>query len=169
MTLGDFFTVCSDHPGIVIFYLIAVPLTAVLALLLGRDEGHLPPWRYLYSTLVYLTCIPGIFAITLILYFFLFEKHSILDINIFTQVLPVVSMIVTLALIRRNVSLDLVPGFGKLRGLLMVMFAVFAILWILDRTRIFAITIVPMIWVLVIIATIILIAILGTRRMNSPS
>lgn len=167
MTLGDFFKICSENPGFLIFFMIAVPLTAVLAWLLGKGEGHISPWKYLYSVLVYLTCIPGIFAITLSFYLFLFERRSILDMNVYTQILPVISMIITLTLIKRNVSLDDVPGFGKLSGLLMMITAIIVLLWILDRTRIFAITIVPFIWVVVLFLLIILLAIVGIKRMRT--
>jgi len=167
MTLGDFFRICSENPAFLMFYMIAVPLTALLAWIFGRGEGHISPWKYLYSVLVYLTCIPGIFAITLSIYLFLFERRSILEMNIFTQIVPVISMIITLFLIRRNVSLDVVPGFGKLSGLLMMITAVIALLWILDRMRIFAITVIPFIWVVVLFLLIILVAIVGIRRMKS--
>ena len=166
MTLGDFLRICGENPALLLFYVVALPLTALLALLFARGEGHLAPWKYLYSALVYLACIPGIFAITLSLYLFLFEDRSILDTNIYTQILPVLSMILTLLLIRKNVSLDVVPGFGKLSGLLMILFAVIVILWILDRMRIFAITFIPFIWILVILLVIMLVAILGVRRVS---
>ncbi len=167
MTLGDFFRICSENPGLLMFYMIAVPLTALLAWIFGRGEGHISPWKYLYSVLVYLTCIPGIFAITLSIYLFLFEHRSILDTNIYTQIVPVISMIVTLILIRRNVSLDVVPGFGKLSGLLMMITAVIVLLWILDRMRIFAITFIPFIWIVVLFLIIMLVAIVGIKRMKS--
>jgi hypothetical protein len=75
-------------------------------------------------------------------------------------------MIATGLLIRKNVSLDEVPGFGKLSGLLMVLFAVIVLLWILDRMRIFAITFIPFIWIIVMLLAIILVAILGVRRIG---
>ena len=167
MTLGDFFKICSEHPAILLFYMIAVPLTATLAGILGKKEGHTSPWRDLYSVLVYLTCIPGIFAITLSIYLFLFEHKSVLETNIYTQIIPILSMAITLMIIKRNVSLDDVPGFGKLSGLLLVITAVIVLLWILDRMRIFAITFVPFIWVIVLFLLIMLVAIIGIRRINS--
>lgn len=167
MTLGDFFRICSENPAFLMFYMIAVPLTALLAWMFGKGEGHISPWKYLYSVLVYLTCIPGIFAVTLSIYMFLFERRSILDTNIYTQIVPVISMIVTLILIRRNVSLDVVPGFGKLSGLLLIITAVIVLFWILDRMRIFAITFIPFIWIIVLFLVIVLVAIIGVRRLKS--
>ena len=166
MTLGEFLRVCAENPALLIFYFTAVPLTALLALFFGRGQGHLSPWKYLYSVLVYLVCIPGIFAVILSIYLFLFEQRSLLETNLYTQILPILSMVVTILLIRRNVSLDHVPGFGRLSGLLMIMFAVIAVLWVLDRMRIFAITFIPFVWIIVMILALILIAILGVRRMG---
>jgi hypothetical protein len=85
----------------------------------------------------------------------------------YTQILPIISMVVTIMLIKRNVSLDDVPGFGKLSGLLVVITAVITLLWILDRMRIFAITFIPFIWIIVILLIIVLAAIIGIRRMKS--
>jgi hypothetical protein len=116
---------------------------------------------------VYLTCIPGIFAITLSIYMFLFERRSIMETNVYTQIIPVLSMIVTLLLIKKNVSLDDVPGFGRLSGLIMIITAVIALLWILDRMRIFAITFIPFIWIIVLFLVIVLVAIVGIKRMKS--
>ena len=111
MTLGDFFNVLSKDPSIIIFYNVAVPTTALLSLYFGKGYGHVSPWKYLYTTLIYLACIPGIFAISLSLYVFLFERRSILDANIYVHILPVLSMIFTLWLIRQNVRLRDIQGF----------------------------------------------------------
>ncbi|HLF64703.1 MAG TPA: hypothetical protein VI603_13155, partial [Saprospiraceae bacterium] len=104
---------------------------------------------------------------TLSIYLFLFERRSILETNIFTQIVPVISMVITLILIRRNVSLDDVPGFGKLSGLLLIITAVIALFWILDRMRIFAITFIPFIWIVALFLLIMLVVIVGIRRLRS--
>lgn len=143
MTLGDFFQALSDNPSVVCFLFISVPLTAFLASIFGKNEGAASPWKELYSVLVYLTCIPGIFAITLNVYFFLFERQRVNDVNLYTQILPIISMVLTLWLIRKNVKLEQVPGFGKLGGLIMILFALIVFMWILEKTHIFAITIIP--------------------------
>jgi hypothetical protein len=158
MTLGEFFEVCANNPSIVIFYFVAVPLTAFLASIFGKNEGHLSPWKYLYSALVYLACVPGIFSITLSIYLFLFERHSIMDTNIYTQILPMFSMFATLILIWRNVKLDQIPGFDKLSGLLILITVILSLLWILDRTRIIAFTFIPFIYVVLILIVLFVLA-----------
>ena|SRR5689334_13170448 len=150
MTLGEFFELCGRNPGLLLAYFIGIPLIALLALLFAKDQGHLSPWKYLYAVLVYLVCLPGIFAITLSVYLFLFERRSIMDTNMFTQVLPILSMIFTIILIKKSVNLDLVPGFGKLSGLITVIGVLMILMWIIDKTHIYSITFMPF-WVVVLI------------------
>lgn len=151
MTLQEFFNLLSGHPEILGFYFIAVPLTAFLAGVFGKGEGHLTPWKELYCTLVYLATIPGIFAITLNIYFFLFERRPILNSNIYTEVIPIIMMVLTLWLIRRNVPFELIPGFDRLGGLIMIIFAVLTVMWFLDRLHIIAITFMPFYYVVVLL------------------
>ena len=77
MTLGEFLEYLEHNPLYVILFALMIPITAFLAGIFGKNEGHLSPWKYLYATLVYMVCIPGIFAITLSIYLFLFEQQSI--------------------------------------------------------------------------------------------
>ena len=80
---------------------------------------------------------------TLSIYVFVFERRSIFDTDIYTQILPIISMVATLFLIRRNVNLDLVPGFDKITGLIMMIASVFAFMWVLDKTRIWVVSYLP--------------------------
>ncbi|HHM21241.1 MAG TPA: hypothetical protein ENJ20_04365 [Bacteroidetes bacterium] len=143
MTLQEFFNLLTESPFWLVAYFLLIPFTALLAGILGKGEGHLEPWTYLYSVLIYLVCIPGIFAVTLSLYVFIFERRSIFQTDIYTQVLPVLSMVATLVLIRKNVDLKYVPGFDKITGLIMMIFALFALFWVMDKTRIWVVSYLP--------------------------
>lgn len=165
MTLGDFFNALSDNPSIVCFLFVAVPLTALLASIFGRNEGAKTPWRQLYSVLVYLTCIPGIFAVTLNVYLFLFERQPILNTNIFTQILPILSMVITLWLIRKNVSFEQIPGFDKIGGLIMILASLIVLMWILEKTNIFAITVVPFTYFIVLFIVLLILIRFGWKKM----
>jgi len=143
MTLGQFFEVVSLQPSIVLFYFFALPFTAFLATIFGKGEGHLSPWKYLYTVLVYLACIPGIFAITLNIYMFLFERQPVMETNLFTQILPVLCMLLTIWMIRRNVSLNDVPGFDKISSLVFIITVLICMMWILEKTHIFIFTYLP--------------------------
>jgi len=165
MTLGEFFQLLSNSPALIIFFFLAIPLTAFLAWVFGRGEGNISPWKYLYATLIYLICIPGIFAVSLNIYLFLFERMRIMDTNIYTQILPIFSMIATLILIRKNTCFEDIPGFGKLAGLIMIISALLAVMWFLDRTHIIAITVIPFYYVIIIILVALLLIRLGAKRL----
>lgn len=164
MTLADLFKLLGEQPAYVILFFGLLPFTALVAGIMGRGEGHLSPWKYLYSCLVYLVSVPAIFAVTLSVYLFLFERRSILQTDVLTQILPILSMVLTLWLISRNVSLERVPGFGKLSGLIMMIMAAFGIMWFIDRTRIFAFTYIPFQYVLLIFVVLLLVIRFGWSK-----
>ena len=165
MTLGEFFEMIGRNPNIVLFYFLALPLTAFLAGLLGKNEGHLSPWKYLYSTVVFLVCVPGIFAITLNIYLFLFERRSVMDANLYTQVLPVILMLFTLWIVSRNIEFDKIPGFNKISGLVLIIVSVLLIMWIMEKTHIIAITFMPFYYVFIIFAVLFLAIRFGMKKM----
>lgn len=138
MTLEDIFNLVAQNPKYVVFYFAILPVAALLAGLLDNDRGHTLPWNYIYSFLIYLVAVPGLFALTLNIYQFLFERVSVMRMDLVLQVLPILSMIFTLVIIRRNVDLDYIPGFDKLSGLLMIITAVLGLMWLADRTHIIA-------------------------------
>ena len=165
MTLGDFFDYIGQHPTTFLFFYLALPITAALALFFGKGEGHRSPWKYMYSVLVYLSAIPGIFAITLNAYLFLFERQSIMNADVITQIVPVLSMFLTLYLVRKNVSFDDVPGFGKISALIFIISALIILMWILEKTHIFAITIIPFALFIGFFLALLFLVVLGWKRL----
>lgn len=168
MTLRELFDYLNDNPLSVVAYFSLVLFTALLAGMMGKGEGHLTPWKYLYSALVYLVCVPGIFAAALAVYLFLFEKGgSIFNVNLLTQVLPVAAMIVTLAIVRRNVAFGDIPGFGRLTDLIMTIFTVFVLMYFLNRLHLVAWVYVPVQWLLLIVVGLLLLVRFGLKRLTS--
>ncbi len=167
MTLGEFLKALSDNPSILCFLYVAVPLTALLASIFGRNEGAKSPWKELYTFLVYTTSIPGIFAITLNVYLFLFERQPILETNIFTQIFPILSMALTLWLVRRNISFEDIPGFDKLSGLILILTAVIIFMWIMEKTQIFAITVIPFTYFILLFIVLLVFIRIGWNKMYS--
>jgi hypothetical protein len=166
MTLGQFFETVSKEPSIVLFYFFALPFTAFLASVFGKSEGHLSPWKYLYTVLVYLACIPGIFAITFNAYTFLFERQPVMQMNLLTQLLPILCMLITLWLIKKNISLNDVPGFDKIGSLVFILTVLMIMMWILEKTHIFVFTFMPFYqFVLFFVGFLILIRWLWSRMM----
>ena len=151
----------------VAFFLV-LPFIALLAGFITKGEGHLSPWKYLYSGLIYLVCVPGIFAAALAVYLFLFEQGgSIYNVNLLTQVLPVVSMIVTLGIIRRNTPFEYIPGFGKLSDLILLIVSVFVLMYFLDRIHLIAWVYVPVQWLIAIVVGLLILFRFGLKRMLS--
>lgn len=164
MTLAEFFDLISNNPALVIFYVIALPLTAFLSCVLGKGEGHLSPWKYVHSSLIYLACIPGIFAIVLNLYLFVFERQSIMDTNLYTQVLPIITMMFTLMFISKNVPLKSIPGFGKISGLVIVLFAVFILMWFMEKTRLLIFSYMPFYYVIILFLIVLVAVMYGLKK-----
>jgi hypothetical protein len=145
MTLRDIFQQVSLNPNFLLLFLLSIPLVTFLISI--WQDPNTPPQqsntRYLYSGLAYLACIPGIFAVTLNVYLFLFERQSVWDMNLMTQLLPIVTMVATLMLIKRQIPFEFVPNFGKLSGFMTLLVAMMGIMWFVDRLKIYAITFVP--------------------------
>jgi len=77
MTIQEFAESASHRPLMILLFFGFIVLFAIVAGIIGKGEGHLSPWKYLYSTLIYLTCVPAIFIITLSLYALVVEGASI--------------------------------------------------------------------------------------------
>ncbi len=164
MTLEEFFRLLAQHPLWLVGYFGALPLLAWATADLSRDKGHLDPWRYVYSVLIYLSAVPGIFSLTLSLWVFLFERRSIFQMDVYTQILPVLSMVATLFIIKRNVDLDHVPGFDRLSGLVMMIAALLIFFWILDKTRVIVFSYMPFGYALLIFAGLLAVVHFGWKR-----
>lgn len=138
MTLRDLIQSAANHPLPVFTSLAAVPLISwVLGVIHRSGEGRNSPWKYGYSVLVYLACVPGIFAAVLTAYALFFGNENLLDANLLIYFLPIVTMVVTLVIIRKRVSFDDVPGFDRLSGLMVLLGSSFAIALAIHKTRIF--------------------------------
>lgn len=150
MTIGEAFEYASANPATVIFYFAIVPFAALLAGWMERDEGHLPPWSYMYSALLYMVAIPGILAVALSAYIFLFQNGDIMQANLLLQVLPVASMLLTFAIVKNNVRIEALPGFDKLSSLVMMVAAAMALMWFIDKVRIVVFSYMPIQYLLLI-------------------
>ena len=168
MTLQEFFRFLGENPSYVLVFFTVIPLIALLTNFMGKGEGNMPPWTFLYATLIYLVCIPGIFAFALNIYQFLFDRRSIMETDILSQILPVCSMVATLLIIRQNVSFDSIPGFGKLSGLVLMIVATFAFMWFLDRTHIYVFSYLPFWQVVLIFIVLFLVIRWGWSQFITP-
>lgn len=137
MTARDLADLAGQRPLLLAAAFAALPAAAWLSgRVHGPGGGALSPWRYVYSALVYLVCVPGIGAAVITGYTLFFTHENLLDKDLLVYVVPIVSMALTLGLVRKNVSFDDVPGFDRLSGLMAVIATTFVILLAIRKTRI---------------------------------
>jgi hypothetical protein len=143
MTLQQFFASISSNPWPAVVYFLILPFTAWVVGMAADGSRDIKFWGIIYAILVYAVCIPGIFAVTLNIYLFLFERQSIWQANIVLQYLPIISMAITLMLIKSKIPFSLIPGFGKISGFLTLIAALIGVMWFFDRIHLVAFTYVP--------------------------
>jgi hypothetical protein len=164
MTLRDFFDYISQYPQYVLYYFLGLPILAAIVGMISHKSGSSSPYREIFMLIVYGVTIPGIFALFLNFYIFLFENKSILNFNIYMQILPVISMIATLYLIRRFVSFDDIPGFGKISGLMTMTAAIIILLWLLDRFHIITFVYMPFYYLIILVVVLLLVINYGLKK-----
>jgi hypothetical protein len=166
MTLEALFAAMSSAPLATLLVFLFPPLYAfVLRFLHGPGEGGLPPWRYLYAVLVYLTTIPGVFIAAVTAYLLLAQGTNLIKLDLLVFFLPVVSMIITLILVRTRVSFKDIPGFKRLSGLLLMLAAAFAVALIIDHLRIIVLFHGSILWLFGIAAVIFIALKIGISRL----
>lgn len=165
MTLGEFFDYMNHNPLVMLLIFLGIPVTALLTNWIAEGVGQEGPWKYLYSLLVYITSVPGILVVALGIYLFLFEPGgSIFNMNLLTQALPVLSMILTLAIIKRNVAFASIPGFGKLSSLMILIVAAFVMMYLMNRLHLMVWVMLPAHYFLIVLVILILVLRFALKR-----
>jgi hypothetical protein len=164
MTLRDLFQQSSINPTWLFYYFISIPIICLILMLIFSNPNSAYKIKWLLAILCFLVVIPGIFSLTLNIYTFLFERQSIWDMNLILQGLPILSMIFSLILIKKTLPFEYIPGFEKLTKLSTIIFAVMAIMWLVDRTHIFAFSMIPFSYIIVGFVAIILFLRFGMSR-----
>lgn len=124
-------------PRILLAIFAAPPLLAWLLSKCHRyGSGGRPPWRFLYSGLVYLVCIPGLLAGVLVAYHLFFLRQNLLQVNLFVYFLPLLSMIGTLVLVGRQADWADLPGVDRLYALMVILVVTFGVTLAIQKTRI---------------------------------
>lgn len=138
MTIRDLTEQAGLHPWLLVGIFLTLPLVAWgLRLVHGPAGGAVAPWKYVYSILVYGACVPGLFAGVLTAYALFFRNENLLDANLLVYFLPILSMIVTLVFVHKNVGFEAVPGFDRLSGLIVTIVCSFGLALAIHKTRIF--------------------------------
>jgi len=164
MTLGEFISFMGANPFYPIFFFFIMPIAALLAKYMAKGEGHLSPWCIFYSVLIYLAVIPGIFSILLNLYHILFEKRSIYDMNVLVQVLPILSMLLTLYLVKKNVDFKDIPGFGKMTSFLGTLAGLMFLFFILEKMHLIVFSYLSVQWLIGLLVVAFIAIRYGTKK-----
>ncbi len=137
MTTREFIGLAGEHLVVLTALFVSLPLvTWLCGRMHPRGQGGASPWKYVYSVLVYLACVPGLFAAVLTAYTLFLSHENLLDVNPLVYFLPLVSMIVTLVLLRKNVDFKEVPGFDRLSGLMAMIGCSFDLALAIQKTNI---------------------------------
>ena len=101
-----------------------------------REAANMPPYSYIFSTLIYLSCVPGVISFTFWIYSMVFEQKSLWTLNFSVYYLPGISMMLTLLIISRQANMKRLPWFGELYELLAMIAVVFGFVLLIIHSRI---------------------------------
>ena len=127
----------GQRPGLLTLVLALPPLLALLVSLVhGRGRGAASPWSWVYSALLYASAGPGVAAAMLSGYLVFFTHENLLDQNPVVLLLPILAMLLTLALIRRQADFRALPGVDRLSGAILAIAIAFGLALAISHTRI---------------------------------
>ncbi len=133
MTLQEILSWFDTHPTVLLSFLSAIVIIALIGLLIVKNDTLNPPLSYLYTFLIYAFAIPGILSLILVLYNFFFLKSNLLEVSFITHFVPLITMCFGFFVIHKTVAFNQIPGFGKITGLFILIIITFIITYILQR------------------------------------
>jgi hypothetical protein len=136
MTIDQFITWAGTQWPALLAFFVAMPLAAAGLNRLAGARAATDGWRHCYSIMAYLSCVPGMFAVAITLYSLFLLRTNLLRVDVLVYFLPIVSMAATLLVIRRAITFERIPGFGRLAGLMITMGTSFLAVLLLDRLRV---------------------------------
>lgn len=153
MTINDLIRAASEHQLEVLVYFLIPPLLiwGTGRLHKTRHAGERRPYNLVYATSLYLVSFPGVLAAVLTGYGLLFLRADLRNVPILLYFLPILSMVVTWVLAKRQVNLDRIPGFERLTGFMLAIAICFAVAFALNRLF-FGVLFFGSFWGLVIVA-----------------
>ena len=166
MTIQELIDLAGKQQTYVLIAFAVPPVLSILIRILhGSGKGPFAPWKHIYSLIVYLSAIPGVFAAVLLFYNLFFLKANLLRVNAVIYFVPILSMILTFVIISRFVSFNQLPGFQRLRGLMFMIAASFAIVLIIDKMRIWVAFHGSIFWLFLLAAGIFILLKLGAHKL----
>ena len=139
MTLKELFNSIGENPTFMLIFFISLPILAFVMNWITGKDSYKSPWSFIYSGIVFAAAIPGIFATLLVAYTMFFENTSLLEVNWVVYFLPIISMFLTLLILSQKLSLERIPGFDKISGLVFMIIAASMVIFLLSRMRIWTV------------------------------
>jgi len=155
MTTRELLTWIGESSWLVPVYCIGTPLLAWLCRFAHpRGGGGRGPWRFVYAALVYLACVPGVFAAVITAYSLLFVRENLLDVNPLIYFGPIAGMIATLVVIGQVVETRRLPGVDRLSAFITLLAVSFFAIFFVSRLFV-GLLFFANIWHLLIIALVV--------------
>jgi hypothetical protein len=135
VTINDLLLIAGEHSWLILAYFVVPPLITFGTGRLHRTrrDGARGPYGAIYCLVIYLVSVPGTLAAVLTGYGLFFLRADLRNVPVAVYFLPIASMLATWTLMRRQVDLDDVPGFGRLSALLLLIAVCFAVAFLLNR------------------------------------
>ena len=135
MTVNDFLAYLEQYQLWVAAGLLAIPVLCALLNQTQQKATERTGIHYIYSAAVFSTSIPGLFSAIILFYSLFFAKVNLLEVNMVLYFLPLITMVATLLVVKRRVGFDILPGFDRLAGLMILLGLTCLVLFLLYRLR----------------------------------
>ncbi len=137
MSVNELLERLDDYTGWAVCFFAALPLLALFISLLYKRAAKSGFIESVFSAIIYLSAIPGVFACILVFYLLFFTRTNLLNVDIVYSFLPIASMGLVFGIIGKNASFDDLPGFGRLTGLMLLIAIVSGVTLVIYKLRIF--------------------------------
>lgn len=125
MTVEGLVTAVAQDKVALIFLFLLLPCMALLMNKLTSLRGVESPYTHIYSGTIYIACICGILSLCIWVHTAIFQVKSLIDLNFFIYYLPIISMIATLIIIKKQIRLSQLPWYGEFYELVVLLFIAF--------------------------------------------
>lgn len=137
MSVNELLRRFEDYTGWAVCFFAALPMLALLVSFLYKRTAKSAFIESVFSAIIYLSAIPGVFACILLFYILFFIRANLLNVDIVFSFLPVISMGLVFGIIGKNANFDDLPGFGRLTGLMLLIAIVSCVTLAIYKLRIF--------------------------------
>ena len=130
MTVFELLQLVGKHTFFLYYYAFSMLLSILLGQFFLSKTGQQGVWNYFFSLLIYVMGVFGVFSI--ILFFFqLFTSR--LAISLVEILIPFLTMVIGIMIIRRRVNVWLVTGFGSFQVYIFIQFLIVLTCFLLDH------------------------------------